>query len=134
MVYRFGDFELDRARVELRRRGEVVPVEPQVFAVLLRLVEHRERLVSRDELIETVWSGRVVSDSALDSRIKSARRAVGDDGKVAFVPVSILEDEQTFMWVDGVADGSRVIVQGQDFVREGQLVEAVAESSLAAQR
>ena len=61
-------------------------------------------------------------------------RAVGDDGKVAFVPVSILEDEQTFMWVDGVADGSRVIVQGQDFVREGQLVEAVAESSLAAQR
>lgn len=81
MIYRFAEFELDRSKVELRRSGEVVPVEPQVFALVLLLVENRERVVSRDEVIEKVWDGRVVSDSAIDSRIKSARRALGDDGK-----------------------------------------------------
>jgi len=81
MIYRFDEFELDRFKVELRRGGEPVAVEPQVFAVLLLLAENRDRLVSRDELIEKVWDGRVVSESALDSRIKSARRALGDDGR-----------------------------------------------------
>ncbi len=81
MRYLFEGFELDRATIELRRDGAVVPVEPQVFALLLLLAENHERLVSRDEIIEKVWDGRVVSDSALDSRIKSARRALGDDGK-----------------------------------------------------
>src|SRR5580765_4358001 len=81
MLYRFGDFELDRSTDELRRNGTVVPIEPQVFALLALLAENRERLVSRDEIVEKVWDGRVVSDSALDSRIKSARRALGDDGK-----------------------------------------------------
>jgi TolB-like protein len=81
MIYRFGSFELDTARVELRSGGVVCPVEPQVFALLALLVENRERLVSVDELIEKVWDGRVVSDSAVASRIKSARQALGDDGK-----------------------------------------------------
>jgi TolB-like protein len=81
MIYRFDDLELDRSKVELRRNGAVVPVEPQVFALLLLLAENRERLVSRDEIIEKVWDGRVVSESAIDSRVKSARRALGDDGK-----------------------------------------------------
>jgi multidrug efflux system membrane fusion protein len=53
-------------------------------------------------------------------------RAVDDNGKVGFVPVTVVEDEQTFMWVAGIADGARIIVQGQDFVREGQQVETVA--------
>jgi TolB-like protein/Tfp pilus assembly protein PilF len=81
MIYRFGPFELDTARVELRADGEVRPLEPQVFALLALLVENRERLVSRDEIIEKVWDGRVVSDAAVASRIKSARQALGDDGK-----------------------------------------------------
>jgi DNA-binding winged helix-turn-helix (wHTH) protein/tetratricopeptide (TPR) repeat protein len=81
MIHLFDAFELDRSRVELRRDGRPVPVEPQVFALLLLLVENRDRLVSRDEIVEKVWDGRVVSDSALDSRVKSARRALGDDGK-----------------------------------------------------
>ncbi len=80
MIYRFGEFELDLARVELRARGAVCPVEPQVFALLALLIENRERLVSRDEIIEKVWDGRIVSDSAVSSRIKSARQALGDDG------------------------------------------------------
>ena len=81
MIYRFGDFELDLAKVELRAQGAVCPLEPQVFALLALLVENRERLVSRDEIIEKVWDGRIVSDAAVASRIKSARRALGDDGK-----------------------------------------------------
>lgn len=81
MIYRFDAFELDRSKVELRRNGEAVPVEPQVFALLLLLAENRERVVTRDEVIEKVWEGRIVSESAIDSRIKSARRALGDDGK-----------------------------------------------------
>ena len=66
-------------RTACRRRA--VPVEPQVFALLALLVENRERLVSRDEIIEKVWDGRIVSDAAVSSRIKSARQALGDDGK-----------------------------------------------------
>jgi TolB-like protein len=81
MLYLFDDFELDAAKVELRAAGAAVPVEPQVFALLHLLVDNRDRLVSRDEIIEKVWDGRVVSDSALDSRIKSVRRALRDDGK-----------------------------------------------------
>jgi TolB-like protein len=81
MIYRFGEFELDLARVELRAKGAVCPLEPQVFSLLVLLVENRERLVSRDEIIEKVWDGRVVSDAAVASRIKSVRQAVGDNGK-----------------------------------------------------
>lgn len=81
MIYRFGPFELDLAKAELRAGGEPRPLEPQVFALLAFLVEHRERLVSRDEIHEKVWDGRIVTDAAVASRIKSARKALGDDGK-----------------------------------------------------
>src|SRR5215203_4694031 len=81
MLYRFEGFELDTARVELRAAGQARPLERQVFALLALLVENRERLVSKDEIIEKVWEGRVVSDSAVASRIKSVRQALGDDGK-----------------------------------------------------
>lgn len=81
MIYGFADFELDGRAVELRRAGVPVAMEPQVFALLLLLVENRERMVSKDEIIEKVWDGRIVSDSALTSRVKSARAALGDDGK-----------------------------------------------------
>jgi TolB-like protein len=81
MIYAFGSMELDLARVELRDNGEPRSVEPQVFALIAYLAEHRDRMVSRDELFEKLWEGRVVSDSALASRIKSARRVLGDDGR-----------------------------------------------------
>lgn len=80
MIYRFGVFELDLAKFELRADGEVRPIEPQVFALLTLLVGNRERLVSRDEIVEKVWDGRIVSEAAISSRIKSARQALGDDG------------------------------------------------------
>ncbi|HJY39269.1 MAG TPA: winged helix-turn-helix domain-containing protein [Steroidobacteraceae bacterium] len=81
MIYTFGQFELDLAAAELRAAGAVVHVEPQVFALLALLVENSERLVSRDEIIEKVWDGRIVSDAAIASRVKSARQALGDDGR-----------------------------------------------------
>lgn len=80
MTYRFESFELDTDRYELRRDGRPIAVEPQVFSVLTMLVENRHRMVPREEIIETVWSGRAVSDSVLSSRIKSARQALDDDG------------------------------------------------------
>src|SRR5262245_32903329 len=80
MVFGFDDCELDTDRFELRRGGEPVAVEPQVFEVLRYLVEHRDRLVTKNDLLDNVWGDRFVSESALTSRIKDARRAVGDDG------------------------------------------------------
>jgi membrane fusion protein, multidrug efflux system len=57
-------------------------------------------------------------------------RTVNAGNTVAFMPVSVVEDDQTFMWVEGIPDGTRVIVQGQDFVREGQRVEAVVTAAV----
>src|SRR5262245_42875914 len=79
-LFRFEDCELDVARFELRRHGEVVHVEPQVFDLLVHLVEHRDRVVTKTELLDSVWGDRFVSESALTTRVKAARRAVGDDG------------------------------------------------------
>jgi TolB-like protein/DNA-binding winged helix-turn-helix (wHTH) protein len=76
----FGEYELDLGRQELRRNGEAVAIEPQVFDVLVHLVRNRERVVGKDELFETIWLGRIVSEAALSSRISAARRAIGDNG------------------------------------------------------
>jgi TolB-like protein/Tfp pilus assembly protein PilF len=78
--FRFADFEIDVARHELRRAGAVVHIEPQVFDLIVHLVKNRERIVSKDELIETIWQGRIISEAALSSRISAARRALGDSG------------------------------------------------------
>lgn len=80
-LIRFADLEIDRAGFELRRGGKSCPVEPQVFELLAYLADNPDRLVTKDELIEKVWGGRIVSDAALASRIKSARKAIGDDGE-----------------------------------------------------
>ena len=80
MLYLFGDCELDPQRFELRRHGQVRPIEPQVFDVLVLLIQERHRVVTKQELLDTVWGHRFVGDSALTSRIKSLRQAVGDDG------------------------------------------------------
>ena len=77
----FGDHRLDTDRRELRHGSEPIAIEPQVFDLLVYLVENRERVVSKDDLLASVWQGRIVSDSALASRINAARRAVGDDGE-----------------------------------------------------
>lgn len=79
-VLRFRNFELDTAHFELREGGERVAVEPQVFDLLVLLARNSDRTVTREEVFAAIWGERVVSDSALSSQIKAARRAVGDDG------------------------------------------------------
>ncbi len=76
----FEDFELDATRGELRRDGAVVPIEPQVLDLIAHLAARAGEIVTRDELIEHVWGGRIVSDSAISTRINAARAALGDDG------------------------------------------------------
>lgn len=76
----FGNCELDTALFELRRDGKPHSVEPQVFDLLAYLVRHRHRIVSRPELLDELWAGRVVTESTLSSRIKAARQALGDSG------------------------------------------------------
>jgi pimeloyl-ACP methyl ester carboxylesterase/DNA-binding winged helix-turn-helix (wHTH) protein len=77
----FADFELDPSRRDLRRGSETIHVEPQVFDLLLHLVTNRHRVVGKDELMQVVWGGRIVSEDALTSRLSSARRALADTGR-----------------------------------------------------
>ncbi len=77
----FGECVIDSARRELLRAGEAIHIEPQVFDLLLFLIENRERVVSKDDLLAAVWQGRIVSESTLGSRINAARTAIGDDGQ-----------------------------------------------------
>jgi DNA-binding winged helix-turn-helix (wHTH) protein len=80
VIYQFGNCILDTARRELRQGGGLVAVEPQVFDVLKFLIEARDRVVSRDDLLDAVWNGRIVSEATLSSRLNSARTAIGDTG------------------------------------------------------
>ncbi|MGW8248934.1 MAG: winged helix-turn-helix domain-containing protein [Acidiferrobacterales bacterium] len=77
----FGEYLLDTRRRELRCAESVCPMEPQVFDLLAYLAQHRDRVVSRQELFDMLWTGKVVTDSTLSSRIKAARQAVGDNGQ-----------------------------------------------------
>ncbi len=81
MIICFDNFELDTDLYQLRCAGEPRPVEPQVFDLLIFLSRHQDRIVSRQELLDTLWADRVVSDTTLSSRIKAARQALGDDGQ-----------------------------------------------------
>jgi TolB-like protein len=80
VVLAFGDHRLDIGRRELRRRGELVDLEPKAFDLLAFLVLNRDRVVSKDDMLRAVWEGRVVSESALTTRINAVRYALGDDG------------------------------------------------------
>jgi DNA-binding winged helix-turn-helix (wHTH) protein len=80
LLYIFDNYVLDANRRELRCGAAAVAIEPQVFDVLVHLIRHRDHVVSRDELIESIWGGRVVSESALSTRINAVRSAVGDSG------------------------------------------------------
>lgn len=80
MLFLFENHVLDSDRRELRRPSGLVDVEPQVFDLLEYLIRNRDRVVTRDDLIEAVWRGRIVSESTLDTRISAARHAIGDSG------------------------------------------------------
>jgi len=81
VIYRFGAYSVDTGRLELCSSGQVIPVQPQAFALLLFLIENHERVVSKDEIIDNIWEGRSVSDATLNTRINALRRALGDSGE-----------------------------------------------------
>ncbi len=80
MEYLFDGFTLDLGRGELLRDGERLAVEPRAFALIAHLVENAERLVGKEELVERIWEGRIVTDAAISTLVKSARKALGDSG------------------------------------------------------
>ncbi|MGI9325164.1 MAG: winged helix-turn-helix domain-containing protein, partial [Pseudomonadales bacterium] len=80
MIYAFDQFRLDLQRGELRRNDAELSLEPRAFALLCLLIENHDRLVSKDEVLEKVWDGRIVSDTAISTVIKSTRKVLGDDG------------------------------------------------------
>lgn len=84
-MLRFGECAVDLDRMEIELRGAPQPVQPQVFEVIAYLVQHRDRVVSKEELLDNVWGDRFVGESALTSRIKSARQALGDNGSTQSV-------------------------------------------------
>ena len=81
MIYRFQDFELDEARLELRRSGVDISIQARVLRALIYLVRHRDRVVLKDELCDAVWQDIVVSDAALAQVIMHVRKALGDEGE-----------------------------------------------------
>jgi DNA-binding winged helix-turn-helix (wHTH) protein/alpha-beta hydrolase superfamily lysophospholipase len=81
VTLRFADYTLDTDTRELRLGADMVAVEPQVFDLLVYLIANRDRVVSKDDLLDAVWGGRIVSESTLTTRINAARRAVGDSGE-----------------------------------------------------
>jgi TolB-like protein/DNA-binding winged helix-turn-helix (wHTH) protein len=111
MQYRFADFQLDLSQHELRRGGKSVHIEPQVFDMIVHLVRHHDRIVSKDELIETIWNRRIISEAALSSRINAARRALGDNG-----------NDQIFI--------RTLHKRGFRFIGDVQCVEAGADTAL----
>ena len=81
MRYLFENYTFDTDRRELRLGDEMIPLAPQVFDLLDYLIRNRERVVSKDDLINAVWNGRSVSDAALTTRLNVARIVIGDSGE-----------------------------------------------------
>ena len=79
--YFFEDYSFDTERRELQRGPEIIPIARQVFALLEYLIRNRDRVVSKDDLVDAIWNGRIVSDAALTTRLNAARNAVGDSGQ-----------------------------------------------------
>src|SRR5436190_12299239 len=93
-----GTIELDEQLFELRRDGAVVSLEPQAFDVLVHLVRNRDRVVPKEELMDEIWGGRFVSETAVTSRIKQVRRALGDDGQSQRVIRTVHGRGYRFIW------------------------------------
>lgn len=86
MIYRFGSFELCRSQYRLSREQTTIPVKPRVLELLVYLIEHRDRVVSKEELLSQLWEGRFVSDGVLTEAVHEARHALGEDAaEAAFI-------------------------------------------------
>src|SRR5688500_18859693 len=104
LIYRFGEYQIDTDVFELKRGAEVVKIEPQVFDLLVYLISHRNRVVSQSELLDAIWSGKIVSLSTVASRINAARSAIGDSGAAQKLIRTI--QRKGFRFVGDVSEGS----------------------------
>ena len=128
MRYRFEDFSLDTDRRELRKSADLIVIEPQVFDLLDYLIRHREHVVSKDDVFAAVWHGRIVSESALTTRLNSARAAVGDSGDgqrliktlrgKGFRFVGVVQEEHATTIAPSVSAGPSVSAQSGQDMRE----------------
>ena len=81
MRYLFGDYTLDTSRWELRRTGTLIKLRPKVFDVLIYLIAHRDRVISRQEILDHLWPQQFIGETTLNSCIREARQAIGDTGQ-----------------------------------------------------
>ena len=121
----FAGHEIDLRRQELRRAGQIVHVEPQVYDLLVHLVRNRDRVVSKDELLDTIWNGRIVSEAALSSRINAARKAIGDDGDRQALIKTI--HRRGFRFIGAVQEGASEPV-GSALAVDGSRTPQIAQS------
>jgi adenylate cyclase len=122
--YRFDQFEIDKGAYLLSSRGQSIPVIPLVFDLLIYLLENRDRVITRDELLDNLWPGKVVTDSALAARIKDARKAVEDSGSSQTIIKTIHRRGYQFIaeiFIDDQFD-SRIITPDVSFNAENILV------------
>ncbi|OMQ43761.1 winged helix-turn-helix domain-containing protein [Ensifer sp. 1H6] len=126
MQFMFADYVLDQERRELTLRGQVVAVGPQVFDLLQHLVANRHRVVSKDDLLEAVWSGRVVSESTITSHINAVRKAIGDSGEEQHLVRTIARKGFRFVGeveVDEIGDTPQPGGRGANEQASGKLQE-----------
>jgi TolB-like protein/class 3 adenylate cyclase/Tfp pilus assembly protein PilF len=124
-VIRFADFELDTALFELRQAGEPIPLEPQVFDLLVFLARNSHRTVTREEIYAEIWGDRIVSDAALSSQIKAARRAVGDDGTSQHTITTV--HGRGFRFVAPIENGNRAATGDAVHTTSDQTAPAVSK-------
>jgi len=122
-MYRFADCEVDPAGRELRCAGAVVHLEPQAFDLLVYLIEHREYVVTKNDLLDGVWGHRFVSEANLTTRVKEVRRAVGDDGARQHVIGTV--HGRGYRFVAAIDDGAAV-VSGVGLIGRDELIAAIA--------
>jgi Tol biopolymer transport system component/DNA-binding winged helix-turn-helix (wHTH) protein len=116
VTYEFGQFRLDLARVALTREGTPIPLEPKAFDVLACLLAHRERVVSKDELLETVWAGTFVTPNVLTRAVAQIRKALGDESQDARYIETIAKRGYRFIAPVTVPDPAGPVVSPPAFV------------------
>ena len=130
MPFLFEDCCLDADRRELKRGSELIPIGPKVFDLLLFLVQNRKQVVTRDDFLQAVWEGRIVSDSTLTSHINAVRKAIGDTGKeqrlirtVSRKGIRFVGTVQEVDFVANAPDTDRIMIETPDTVDASDAAE-----------
>ena len=132
MRYLFEDYTFDTERRELHRGADAVSITPQVFDLLEYLIRNRERVVSKDDLINAVWNGRIVSDAALTTRLNAARSAIGDTGEKQHLIKTL--PRKGFRFVGAVQEEQRPAIEPAGSAAHGDATPTQAFSATSVHR